>query len=196
MADCIVTAKSPPGVCCALVVSILVLIVPKPAFSATDMVDVCQVHETSDTPSRDTVKVLSLNISHGRSTSMNQLLVSKKRTYENLDKIAALLEEVAPDVVALQEADAPSRWSGNFDHVAYLAEKSGFPCLVHGYHSKSWISTYGTAVLSRSRPTNSTSVRFSPSWPSKQKGFVTETFEWSAGQLRLPMTLVSMSYFN
>ena len=31
---------------------------------------------------------------------------------------------LAPDVVALQEADGPSGWSGNFDHVATLARQA------------------------------------------------------------------------
>jgi endonuclease/exonuclease/phosphatase family metal-dependent hydrolase len=178
----------------ALIVAALLLNAADQVVAASDMLEVCQGHETSSSLPRDTVKVLSLNISHGRNRSLNQLLVSKKRTYENLDKIATLLEKVAPDVVAFQEADAASRWSGNFDHVAYVAEQSGFPCIVHGYHSKSWISTYGTALLSRSKAAESASVQFSPSWPSKQKGFVSVTFAWSAGQRHIPITLVSVHF--
>ncbi len=72
----------------------------------------------------DVLRLLTLNASHGRKTAWNQMLVSKKRTYENLDLIASLLEESNADVVALQEADAPSRWSGKFDHVDYLRDKT------------------------------------------------------------------------
>ena len=145
----------------ALIVVLLVQIVPGTALSAPDFVNICRVHETAISFPQDVIRVLSLNVSHGRNTAPNQLLVSKEQTYLNLDKIAALLGEVAPDVVALQEADAPSRWSGDFDHVSYLAEESGFPCFVHGRHSTSWISRYGTALLSRSRPGEEGSVRFS-----------------------------------
>jgi endonuclease/exonuclease/phosphatase family metal-dependent hydrolase len=101
---------------------------------------------------------------------------------------------VAADVVALQEADAPSRWSGDFDHISYLAEESGFPCFVHGRHSISWISSYGTALLSRSRPGEAESVRFSPSWPSKQKGFVFATFEGPVDRQRASVTVVSVHF--
>lgn len=177
-----------------LIVSVAGSFVPESAVSATDMVDVCQAHETLNSLPPDTIKVLSLNVSHGRNTSLNQLLVSKERTYQNLDKIAALLEEIAPDVVALQEADAPSRWSGKFDHVAYVADQSGFPCLVHGLHSTSWISTYGTALLSRSRSTQSASVQFPPSWPSKQKGYVSAVLHWPVGKQRVSVTLVSVHF--
>jgi len=178
----------------ALFVAVLLPITPGTALSATDFVNVCRVHETSVSLPRDTIKILTLNISHGRNTAPNQLLVSKEQTYLNLDKIAALLGEAAPDVVAVQEADAPSRWSGNFDHVAYLAEQSGIPCFIHGRHSTSWISRYGTALLSHSRPIEAESARFSPSWPSKQKGFVFATYDWPIEQQRASITLVSVHF--
>lgn len=178
----------------ALILTLLVQIAPGTALSATDFVKICRVHETANSLPQDVIRVLSLNVSHGRNTAPNQLLVSKEQTYLNLDKIAALLGEVAPDVVALQEADAPSRWSGDFDHVSYLAEESGFPCFVHGRHSISWISRYGTALLSRSRPGEAGSVRFSPSWPSKQKGFVFATFDWPVDRKRASVTVVSVHF--
>lgn len=178
----------------ALLVTVLVSIPPTPVFSATDMVNICRANETSNSLPNDAVKVLSLNMSHGRNTALNQIFVEKERTYRNLDKIAMLLDAVNPDVVALQEADAPSRWSGNFDHVAYVAQQSGFPCLVHGLHSRTWISGYGTALLSRSRPVESASIKFSPSWPSKQKGFVSARLVWSVGQQRVSITFVSVHF--
>lgn len=181
-------------ICRALLVAILVPVTPGTALSASDFVNICRVHETPDALPDDTIQVLSLNISHGRNTALNQLLVSREQTYLNLDKIATLLGEVAPDVVAFQEADAPSRWSGDFDHVAYLAEQSGFPCFVHGRHSATWISRYGTALLSHSRPGEAESVRFSPSWPSKQKGFVFAMYEWAVEQRYVQLTVVSVHF--
>lgn len=67
-----------------------------------------------------TVKVISLNAAYGRKTAFNQLLVSKKKTRRNLDKISRVLKHLDADLAALQEADGPSFWSGNFDHVGYL----------------------------------------------------------------------------
>ena len=165
-----------------------------PAFAsaASDMVSDCQAHATLGALPDDRLRLLSLNISHGRNTALNQMFIGKDRTYRNLDEIARLLYALNPDVVALQEADAPSRWSGNFDHVAYVAQKSRFPCLVHGLHSRTWISTYGTALLSRGRPVKSWSVRFPPSWPSKQKGFVVADLDWPVGQERISIRFVSV----
>jgi len=178
----------------ALLVTVLGSSVPATVFTASDMVNDCQEHTASNALPHDTVSVLSLNMSHGRNTALNQLFVGKERTYRNLDKIAMLLNVANPDVVALQEADAPSRWSGNFNHVAYVAQQSGFPCLVHGLHSKTWISSYGTALLSRSQPVESVSAQFPPSWPSKQKGFVAATLDWPVAQRRVSITFVSVHF--
>ena len=179
-------------VCQALVVTVLGAIVSTSLFAASDMLNHCQAQVKSSALPGRSIRILSLNMSHGRNTALNQLFVEKERIYQNLDKIAMLLDAVNPDVVALQEADAPSRWSGNFDHVAYVAQQSGFPCLVHGLHSRTWISSYGTALLSRSRPAESASMKFSPSWPSKQKGFVSARLVWSVGRQRVSITFVSV----
>ena len=179
-------------VCQFLVVAVVGASVPESVLAASDMVNYCQPHLNASALPDRSVRIFSLNMSHGRNTALNQLFVDKERTYQNLDKIAVLLDTINPDVVALQEADAPSRWSGNFDHVAYVAQQSGFPCLVHGLHSRTWISSYRTALLSRSRPAESASMQFSPSWPSKQKGFVSATLDWSVGQQRVSITFVSV----
>jgi endonuclease/exonuclease/phosphatase family metal-dependent hydrolase len=142
-----------------------------------------------------TLKVLTLNASHGRNTAINQLLVSKARTYTNLDAMAALLGASGADVVGLQEADAPSRWSGRFDHVEYLAGQAGFACLVHGLHSQGWLSTYGTALLSHTDLHDTQSVRFAPSPPSKQKGYVAATLRWQNEPAEpMQVTVVSVHF--
>jgi endonuclease/exonuclease/phosphatase family metal-dependent hydrolase len=178
----------------ALAVAALVAVCPKSVFAETFMVSRCETQVTSNALSSEVIKVLSLNMSHGRNTALNQLFVDKGRVYQNLDKIAVLLKQINPDVAGLQEADAASNWSGNFDHVTYLGEQSGLPCRVHGLQSQTWISNYGTALLSRSRPTGSASVKFSPSWPSKQKGFVTAAFDWPLSEQRKAITFVSVHF--
>ena len=177
-----------------MIATAICVMLPLQVLSATDNVDACPSGSELAALPEDTIKVMTLNIAHGRNSAVNQLFVSKRHTFRNLDYIAALLADIAPNVVALQEADGRSRWSGNFDHVTYIAEKSDLPCVVHGLHSKSWISNYGTALLSRGKAIESSSVSFSPSWPSKQKGFVTTTIDWSVDQQRIPVTLVSVHF--
>ena len=142
--------------------------------------------------SKGVLRVLTLNTSHGRNTALNQFLVSKQRTYENLDSIAELLVARKPDVVGLQEADGPSRWSGGFDHVGYLVERTGYPCFVHGLHSTSWMATYGTALLTQAELLAPASLSFEPSPPSKQKGFVTGTIRWQSAEGERRVTVVSV----
>ncbi len=172
--------------------SALLMLLPLATQSQSESSEWCEPEDEIASLPADRIRVLSLNISHGRSTALNQLFVSLDNTYDNLDEIAALLVDQSPDVVALQEADAPSRWSGNFDHVERIGERAGFKCRLHGLHSQTWISNYGTALLTSSRPSAYASVTFEPSWPSKQKGFVWATFDWQVSGRVRSVTFVSL----
>ena len=83
---------------------------------------------------RNSLKVMTLNVAHGRGDGPNQVLQKGKTIRANLDEIAAVLRRVGPDMAAIQEADGPSVWSGKVDQVSYLAEKAGFAYSVHGEH--------------------------------------------------------------
>ena len=72
----------------------------------------------------------------------------------NLDRIAAFLREVEPDVVALQEVDLECTWSGRFNHLDYLAEHTGLVHRVFSVHANIRRPPlgplrYGNAVLTR-----------------------------------------------
>lgn len=120
------------------------------------------------------------------------MLVSRQQTYDNLDAIANLLDEIDSDIVALQEADAASRWSGKFDHVEYLLSQTGYSCFVHGSHKDSWIAAFGTALLSRVALHESASIPFAPSPPTNTKGFVRSSVYWQAHGRTIPLTVVSV----
>ena len=75
----------------------------------------------------DGLRLMSLNIAHARRKAQHQSLLKDTTIRRNLELIAGVLERERPDVVALQEADGPSFWSGGFDHVTALAEPGGFP---------------------------------------------------------------------
>jgi len=143
----------------------------------------------------DTLDVLTLNVGHGRGTALNQLLVTRSRHRRNLDAIAAMLLRTGADVVALQEADAPSLWSGRFDHVTHLADAARFPCTIHGHHAEGWLYTFGAALLSPFAMTELSSHAFRPSPPTPTKGFVRGTVHWHSGGADRPIrpvTLVSV----
>lgn len=118
------------------------------------------------------LRVLTLNAAHGRSDGPNQLLLGKDTFVTNLEQISDLLLTTQADIVALQEADGPSWWSGGFDHARSLAEQADYPFHFRADHATSWLYRYGTAVLSRLPLTASHSHRFPATLPTPRKGFV------------------------
>jgi len=140
----------------------------------------------------NTLKVLSLNIAHGRKDGINQLFLSSSTIRNNLDGIATVLGHSGANIVALQEADAPSRWSGNFDHVAMLAELAGYPVVVHSPHASGWLFSYGTAILSQAAFTESLNHTFEPSPPTLNKGFTLAQFAWQPNGQESPPILLDI----
>ncbi len=125
------------------------------------------------------LRILSLNIAHGRNQAANQLLLEKEDIEQNLRAIAQVLKKTNADVVALQEADGPSGWSGNFDHIELLAREAGYPWYYRANHAESWLFSYGTAILSRLPVVEIIQHTFSPSPPTLNKGFILNQVNWT-----------------
>ena len=123
--------------------------------------------------------ILSLNIAHGRNQSINQLLVKDEDLKRNIITIARLIKSVDADVVALQEVDGPSSWSGNFDHLELLAREANYPWYYRAKHAESWLFSYGTAILSRLPVREIMQYTFDPSPPTLNKGFLLATVNWA-----------------
>ena len=133
-----------------------------------------------DAPNEDgSLTVLSLNIAHGRNQSINQLLVKDEDLKRNIITIARLIKSVDADVVALQEVDGPSSWSGNFDHLELLAREANYPWYYRANHAESWLFSYGTAILSRLPVQEIMQYTFDPSPPTFNKGFLLATVKWA-----------------
>jgi endonuclease/exonuclease/phosphatase family metal-dependent hydrolase len=126
-----------------------------------------------------TLKIVTLNIAHGRNQTANQLLLNEEGIKRNINHAAHVLKRVNADIVALQEADGPSVWSGNFDHVELLARYAGYPWYYRANHAQSWLFNYGTAVLSRVPVDEILQHTFSPSPPTFNKGFLLSTIRWT-----------------
>lgn len=98
------------------------------------------------------LRLVTFNIAHGRGLAPIQGFTSGQKLRANLRKIARLISELNPDIVALQEVDERSRWAGNFDHLEYLRLHAGFPHAVFGVHNRRvglLNLSYGNALLSR-----------------------------------------------
>lgn len=126
------------------------------------------------------LRVATLNLAHGRKDSINQLFVWENTFKENLDDVADVLAQYKPHVVALQEADAVSRWSGSFDHVTYLAAAAEYPWRTHVSNAEGWLYSYGTALLSALPIAETIKHTFQPSPPTLDKGLVLAQIEWSS----------------
>ncbi len=127
------------------------------------------------------LRVATLNMAHGRKDSFNQMLLKDEAIESNLQDIAALLEKVDPHVIALQEADAPSSWSGKLNHVDVVASEAGFPCTHHGVHASNRIYEFGTALVSKHQLRDTYTHNFPESRPTTTKGFVAGTISWNPG---------------
>ena len=100
-----------------------------------------------------TLGVATLNMAHARGAALIPIGISQEEFEVNVDRIAEVLSREQPDIVALQEADATSPFSGRFDHVGRLQRAAGFTHRYHGLHldvAKPGLGLrYGTALLAR-----------------------------------------------
>jgi endonuclease/exonuclease/phosphatase family metal-dependent hydrolase len=92
---------------------------------------------------------MSLNLAHGRGRALMQTRARPAAWYRrNLDVVADVITRERPDVVALQEAELGSRWSGDFDHVEHLASRCGLAVLATTpFVSVRGRFEYGTAII-------------------------------------------------
>jgi len=149
------------------------------------------VNETQPALNQTSIKVLSLNVAHSRSMGAHQILQDGDEARANLDAIVTMLKRENPDLVALQEVDGPSFWSGGFDHVAYLAQESGFTATVRGTHMKTPGLDYGTAIMAQHPMDDAVSIGFGGALSVVRKGFVISQMQWP-GRLDFDIDVVSV----
>ena len=147
-------------------------------------------NHTGDTTG-SSLRIMTVNIAHGRGESFHQLLQDTDTTVANLDSIATLLRCSGVDIVALQEADGPSFWSGNFNHVDYLANNGAFSQSVQGMHVDGLGLAYGTALMANLALNNPKAITFDPSLSPVPKGFVVSTVRWP-GNADIEVDIVSV----
>lgn len=140
---------------------------------------------------RDSLKVMTLNIAHGKGSGPNQVLQKSKTIKVNLDEIATVLRRERPAIVAIQEADGPSVWSSKVNQVSYLAKKAGYAYSVHAEHVKGMKISYGTGLLSMPALREPLAVTFDASPPTFSKGFVVATVDWP-GEPNIKVDVVSV----
>lgn len=134
------------------------------------------------------LKVMTLNLAHGRKEGFHQAFQSQQTIQSHLNEVVQVLKREQAQIVAFQEADGPSLWSGNFDHLQYLAEQANYHYFGRGEHVKGLGLSYGTALLSLQPLKQLYSLTFFPSLPLPAKGFVVGSLQGESG----PIDVVSV----
>jgi len=140
------------------------------------------------------LRIVTFNIAHGRGLSPLPGINRRRHFQRTLRRIAKLFDELEPDIVALQEIDQDSRWSGSFDHLAYLNAFAEFPHAVFGVNNRrggGYQLNYGNAILSRHPIVAWENITFGTRRIG-EKGFLFA--EVSAGGRLLPVVNVHLHY--
>ena len=127
------------------------------------------------------IRAVTLNVAHGRKDGRNQMLLGEETIRSNLVDVADFLDRSEADVIALQEVDAESKWSGKFNHLDFLSDNSAFVCSYHGLHASGRMYDFGTALLAQTPFSDSFTHSFKPSWPTTTKGFSFAALDWNPG---------------
>lgn len=146
-------------------------------FQRTDVED---MYDPNEIP--EILSVMTLNLAHGRANGRHQFLLPSAKFRKNLEMVASFIQAESPDIIALQEADGPSFWSGRFDHVDFLAQKTDLPHFFRGSHNQTKRLDYGTAILSNRTITHVNDVRFIRYAPLPAKGFVHTKIQLTEGK--------------
>ena len=124
------------------------------------------------------IRLMTLNVSHGRAQSLFQIYQSEDKARSNLIGIARIISREQPLIVAFQEIDRNSFWNGHFDHGQFIADQASYNHWFSGSHQLSRRLDYGTGLMSKIDLEGRTSISFDRPFARTRKGFVLSTIDW------------------
>lgn len=116
--------------------------------------------------------MMTINMAHGRGNGKNQILQSDDFIKGNVSTIGRLIAREGPQVVALQEADAPSWWSGDFSHVNTVGKLGGMASAIQGLNVDGLGLGYGAAIVTQLESSNARQVTFKKNIPAFSKDYL------------------------
>lgn len=131
------------------------------------------------------IRVVTLNIAHGRGLSAYQGFHSEKGIERRLKSVAQLLERLNADIVALQEVDEDSHWNRRIHLLDTLKRRTGYPHSYLGVHNRRGGThplAYGNGLLTRF-PIEIAEKRAFGQSTLGEKGFVCVELETPHGRL-------------
>lgn len=131
-------------------------------------------------PLGDELRVLTLNLAHGRGNTVVQRMVPRKKALANLETVARLIDRHSPHVVAFQEADVNAFWSGRFNHIQHIASRADMCRFTHGSSVQGFGLSYGTGLVASTDMRHPFAGTFAPSPPTFPKGWVAGLVPWDA----------------
>jgi len=137
------------------------------------------------------IKLMTVNMAHGRGVGINQIFQSNEPIKDNINNIGQVIARETPHVVAMQEADSPSWWSGSFSHVETVGKLAGMSSAIPGRNIDGLGLAYGSAILSKLESKNARQITFKKNIPTFSKGFVVVTCIWP-GQSSFEFDAVSL----
>lgn len=138
------------------------------------------------------LRVMTLNIGHGRGRRLHQSYLRGATIRRHLDAVGRLVSRENVVAAALQEVDAPSWWSRGVDQLARLSRGTSLDASFHGIHATSPVYRYGTALIASAPFDRTFSAAFPSALFTPAKGFVFATLRWEVdGRIR-PLTLASV----
>lgn len=115
------------------------------------------------------VRVMTLNIAHGRGTSFHQAALPPSVIHHNLARIAEMTVDEDVELAGLQEADRYDL--DGFNQVATIAEQGGFSWWVSGAQTRLGTLKYGTAIAGHAQLGESETFGFDTFGPGFKKGY-------------------------
>lgn len=177
----------------------LILFVSGSKAASTGPLDEVFLEVPAPAPAEASLRLVTWNVAHGRAGAFHQALLPREEVEHNLERIAAVLRHESPDLVALQEADGPSAWSGNFDHVAHLATQSRLEFSFQGDHNPFDLLgrdlSSGTALVSRLPLSGPLSQAFGANWRDT-KGFVVAAVEVPGTGQEIDVVSLHLDFLN
>ncbi len=146
--------------------------------------------------SLSSLRVLTLNIAHGRAEAAHQLFLGTDRIKKNLEIVAELLKQQRVHIAALQEVDARSIWNGAFDHSEFLAHRAGYPYRLLGDHMDRIRLKYGTALLAKLALSEADSFGFRSPGILPPKGFVIARSVWPGTHLEFDVLSLHLDFLR
>jgi endonuclease/exonuclease/phosphatase family metal-dependent hydrolase len=124
------------------------------------------------------LRVMTLNLAHGRRDGLHQLFESRADILENLEAVATVIRREAPHALALQEVDRSAFWTGGVDQLNFVSELTNLAVSVGGAHVEMPGLEYGTALLARAALVDPLTHTFAHAGVTPRKGFVVAALPW------------------